>query len=147
MCFEATVQIFFSTVQLGKLLKNNYRIDRHIILNFTCMWDACILYYCHCFIQRTKWINLSGSQAVNLIFLYQSPVLFFSFLITHRLSQPCWMPMACPDLPSHWLPPNSRVQGQNNLYLFNKSLKAVMLCSTLFFSPFSLPIPFSQRSC
>ncbi len=27
----------FSTVQLGKLLKNNYRIDRHKTLNFTCM--------------------------------------------------------------------------------------------------------------
>lgn len=43
-------RFFFSTVQLGKLLKNNYRIDRHITLNFTCMWDTCILYYCPCFI-------------------------------------------------------------------------------------------------
>ncbi len=156
MCFGATVQIFFfysSTWKtFEKQLQDRQTHNPELYMYVRYVHVYCIIVLASSYIteqcmQHTKWVNLSGSQAVNLIFLYQSPALFFSFLITHHLSQPCWMPMACPDLPSHWLPPNSRVQGPNNLYLFNKSLKTVMLCSTLFFSPFSLPIPFSQRSC
>lgn len=47
--------------------------------------------------------------------------------------------MACPDSLSHRLPPNSEGQGQNNLYLFNKTLKSIMPCPALLPSP----LPFS----
>lgn len=65
---------------------------------------------------------------------------------TPLLFRPHTVPMACPDLLSHWLPPNIEGQGQNNLYLFNKTLKTIMPCPALFPSPSPL-LPCSQRSC
>lgn len=59
-----------------------------------------------------------------------------AFSFSHLLFCPHTEPLACPDMLSHWLPPNSEGQGQNNLYLFNKTLKTIMPCP--------LPLPFSS---
>lgn len=63
---------------------------------------------------------------------YQILLLSFScslcFYYPVSLSVSSWMPMACPNSPSHWRPPNTGGLGQNNLYLLNKSLKTVMPC-------------------
>lgn len=59
---------------------------------------------------------------------------------------PTQLPMACPGLLSHSLPPNSEGQGQNNLYVFNKTLKSIKPCPALFASPSPI-LARSQRSC